>query len=527
MRTQIITCHLFRILLITVAIIGNTFAQISLSDPLAFKDAFVGVHNAGPEDTTLRFNYLLNTQISTNPTPLKAWQAAPAPEGYQGALVLSADQAIAAVQCIPGAAGIRTYTGITSTSRVAYVHELQHLVDGTYSQLSIMNVSTQAVPYNVTYDDAISVSSSIPPMSSVRLNQQTEGHALGYRGTAVITADQPIAAMVSIEGPSGDLSLVPGFHQGATEIIFPLILRNQNGQTSSIQLQNLDPANDLEVDITILTTSASNPFGNSFPNTLAPGAAASLNNVVDALPSGRYTARIRTTNGQPLLGGRCEVNRDEGAHYSAKQINETSTFTICPLVIVESGGRVTRIQTMNVGTNRADEISFSFSGTDRFGSPLSEGARVFNINPNVTHELSLDNFPSFLEKGFYGSVTIESSGPPLAVSTLTESATEQAAYAAIADTQAARHVLFPYVEDRIVDVTIADLGHTSNLDLAWEPVPSASGYSVYYADDPVSENFTLVPPSDQWPRVESFFTSTPFTLQIMGDAVIFRVDAHE
>src|SRR5205823_4933572 len=96
---------------------------------------------------------------------------------------------------------------------------------------------------------------AIPASASATFDQgATGGLSDGYVGSAVVQADQPVAAMflVSQASPSAGLSSGRGVRNGSPAVNLPVIYKGYHGYDTSVNVQNVD-AEPTKVTITYLT----------------------------------------------------------------------------------------------------------------------------------------------------------------------------------------------------------------------------------------------------------------------------------
>lgn len=193
----------------------------------------------------------------------------------------------------------------------------------------------------------------------------------GFVGSAVVSADQPIAAIVNVNNrPTGTAA---GQYRGTdgadvnTTIAFPLVKNNFGGRTTTFYVQN---ANTGTNNINATFRVGANTFPKSFPN--VPGNAMVVISPADAgVPAGAVGS-LTVTGSQALAGTSLE---HEASAAVAQNLQASKAFTpndyddvaYCPLVrnAHTANNQTTGIQAQNVGgaaqTIRVD-YSYSIGG---------------------------------------------------------------------------------------------------------------------------------------------------------------------
>jgi hypothetical protein len=190
----------------------------------------------------------------------------------------------------------------------------------------------------------------------------------GFEGSAVASADQPIAAVVNVANkPVGQAA---GQYNGtdggavATTIAFPLVKSNHAGRTTTFYIQN---ASNSQNTISATYVVNGTTYNDSFPN--VPANAMVILNPADAsVPQGTGNVGALTVTGtQPIAGTSLE---HETAPSVANNMQASRAFVpsdygdtlYCPLVRYLFGSRLTTtgIQVQNVG-NVPTNITVTYS----------------------------------------------------------------------------------------------------------------------------------------------------------------------
>ncbi len=239
----------------------------------------------------------------------------------------------------------------------------------------------------------------------------------GFEGSAVASADQPIAAVVNVANKP--VGAAAGQYTGtdgsavSTSIAFPLVKANHAGRTTTFYVQNAsNSTNTISAEFKVNGVT----YNNSYPN--VPANAMVIINPADAsVPPGTGSVGALTVTGtQPLAGTSLE---HETAPSVANNMQASRAFVpsdygdtlYCPLVRYAFGSRVTTtgIQVQNVG-NVPTNITVTYSVV--VGSAINSTTTQMNVAAGAS--------ANFLQQTDLNAGT-------LAAATITSSATDVAA----------------------------------------------------------------------------------------------------
>lgn len=190
----------------------------------------------------------------------------------------------------------------------------------------------------------------------------------GFVGSAVVSADQPIAAIVNVNNRG--TGTAAGQYRGtdgadvATTIAFPLVKNNFGGRTTTFYVQN---ASTNANNITATFRVGANTFPKVFNN--VPGNAMVVISPVDALVPAGAVGSLTVTGTQALAGTSLE---HEATAAVAQNLQASKAFTpndyddvaYCPLVRNAHTGnsQTTGIQAQNVGAAaQTVKVDYSYS----------------------------------------------------------------------------------------------------------------------------------------------------------------------
>jgi len=206
-----------------------------------------------------------------------------------------------------------------------------------------------------------------PGASANFLTDQDCNVPAGFVGSAVVSADQPIAAIVNVNNRG--TGSAAGQYRGtdgadvATTIAFPLVKNNFGGRTTTFYVQNAS-TNSNNIQATFRVGAAT--FPKTFNN--VPGNAMVVITPADAgVPAGAVGS-LTVTGSQPLAGTSLE---HEAAAAVAQNLQASKAFTpndyddvaYCPLVrnAHTAGSQTTGIQAQNVsGSPQTVRVDYSY-----------------------------------------------------------------------------------------------------------------------------------------------------------------------
>ncbi len=268
----------------------------------------------------------------------------------------------------------------------------------------------------------------------------------GFAGSAVVSADQPMAAIVNVNNKgtgnaAGQYTGTDGADV-ATTISFPLVKNAYNGRTTTFYVQNAS-SNVNE----IVATFTANGTGTTYPKTYSNVPANSMI-IVTAADAGFPTGTVGglSLTGTSALAG--SVLEHETTAAVAENLQASRAFTpndydtklYCPLVRYNHGGKdqTTGVQVLNTDGS-AQDITITY------GSGIS---RTVNVAAGSAY-----TFPTSddLADGVVDSATLESAGSIVAVvndkGRNTSNPKRVTTYACFADASATDTVNLPLVKE--------------------------------------------------------------------------------
>jgi hypothetical protein len=182
----------------------------------------------------------------------------------------------------------------------------------------VQNLSATAANVSITFYDGTTGNALTPFNAVIGANASTNFFPLdggagrpsvpaGFSGSAVISSDQPVSAILNILGNGtaygGSAS---GISAGSTTVGLPLIQKNNGGFQTWFSLQNAGSAN---ATVSVAFKPRDSASGNAFTVsnlTIKPGAALTLDTTTPQLaglvssPSGKFVGSATVTSNQPI-----------------------------------------------------------------------------------------------------------------------------------------------------------------------------------------------------------------------------------
>jgi len=249
----------------------------------------------------------------------------------------------------------------------------------------------------------------IKPGASHTFNQRDLA-ALGVKfvGSAIITSDVPVVATVMQVGETyRNMMGYNGFTAGSTTVSMPLIMSNNNGFYTGVQVQNVGTAaTDITVDYGTNIGGTFNPVNDTA--TLQPGESTTFLHNTGQFGTPKYIGSATiTTTGQPvvaivnqvLLGGVAL-----GTAYNGFDPAAATTQVSAPLIMANNSGFYTGIQVQNVGGS-AVQITVDYG--PNIAGTFSPANEVVTIQPGDSYN-SIQNDGVWAGNKYIGSLTVTS-----------------------------------------------------------------------------------------------------------------------
>jgi hypothetical protein len=278
----------------------------------------------------------------------------------------------------------------------------------------------------------------------------------GFDGSAVISSDQPVAAIVNLLGNSTQhAAAYGGLSSGATTVNIPLVQKNNYGINSFVNVQNAGSAS-ASVTITYPGTACTENA------TILPGAAHRFDQSTNScLSDGPHAAQV--TSSQPVVAAVIQTQSDN-QYLNAAMLaydgfaSSGSTSPVMPLISSGWYGSVTGIQIMNTGGSNTN-VTVTYTPSAGFPGATCTETKQILAGQSTTFGLSTGNLlPAAcrtLQSGytaFVGSarVTANSASQNLVaiVNQINSTNAQAAAYGAFDPATGTTSVSLPLIADR-------------------------------------------------------------------------------
>jgi hypothetical protein len=302
--------------------------------------------------------------------------------GFNGSVVISSDQAIAAIANVLGDNGAfgASYDAFSSGATTVYLPLIMRGNSGFNTWFNVQNTGTSTATISITYTPGSSGSPmtessiTIPPGAAKTFDQSTSNYTgLGAKfvGSAVITSNQPVVATAMEVGPT-TLFAYDGFAGGSTNLAIPLVNANNSGYVTGIQIQNLGgSATNVTLSYTpsaagtactetqTINAGASATFAfNAFAATVAGENCA---NGVKFVGSATVSANSASQNLVAIVN-QLNTPANKGASYNAFDPAGGTSSVSLPLIMDRNSNYYTGWSILNVGSD-ATTVNVTCSNT--------------------------------------------------------------------------------------------------------------------------------------------------------------------
>ncbi|MHB1004368.1 MAG: hypothetical protein ACYC3S_01855 [Chloroflexota bacterium] len=369
--------------------------------------------------------------------------------GFNGSLVISSDRNVRATSNLLGSGNgsyLQSTNGFQEGATSVNLPLIMCNNSGFNTFFNVQNAGGATANVTITYKPGSngtagqSEAATILP-GAAKTFDQSEGSSTKncsalkddsgkFIGSAVVTSDQPVVAVVSELNTTTFRALLGygGFTAGSSTVALPLVMANNSGFYTSIQVQNTGSASTtVTVDYAANTVGAGNPTDESF--VLAAGASKTI--IQNAAPPsngstvnnwnsvGRYigSALVTSTGGQTLVAVVNEVRPSPalGAAYEGFNPASATLNASAPLIMANNSTYYTSIQVQNVSVGSAN-VTIDY-GPNTAGSfapqnevfPLAAGASK-TIIQNAAPPSNGSTVNNWGANKYIGSATVTATG---------------------------------------------------------------------------------------------------------------------
>lgn len=405
------------ILSILVLALGSFSSDASAQYKFSYVTT-INLQNLSATDATVTFTYYHSTgsygaagsQANQVTVPMlgnefRAFTTLPLNPGFRGSVVISSSQEVAAVSNVQGnnLAANASYVGSKDGGSPVYIPLLMKSNYGYDTWFTVQNAGGNTATVNIQYSDGTSTSKSIGAGASETFNQATEAHSL-KTFAAVASSTEPLVVTV-IEESANVLFAYSGFRNPNTMPVMPIVVENNYGFTTSINLMNTSTT---ETTATISYTPAR--AGTACTETLTIPGQQFKTFALAAFTSNNGTTNSNCAKG-PLFIGSAKVTANtagvplvavvnehklgvNGEAYGSFNPADATAKVVLPLLMDRNYGFFTSANIMNVGDVPVD-IFCNLTGT-------STKISYSNVAPgSVVNEEQLNK----VANGWTGSAT--------------------------------------------------------------------------------------------------------------------------
>lgn len=338
--------------------------------------------------------------------------------GFDGSVVISSDQEIAAITNVLGD-GFDFGASYGGFSAGAASVNLPLIMKDNYDYstwFNVQNAGSADTTVTVTYGGtSCTETATIEPGAAATFDQATNSClASGFVGAATVTADSggSIVATV-IETGVSTLYAYNGFTGSSTEPVMPLVQANNVGYQTGVQIQNTGSSS---TSVTVSYTPAGTGTACTETQTIAAGESETFALYAMSLPGSTSTT---CTFGQHFIGSGevtgnttdqglvAIVNQtdfiDKGSAYNAFDPASATTTLVMPLIMDDNYDYFTGFNVQNSDTSTID-LTCTFSNSSQTVTATLDPGEALN-------HLQLGVLPA----GYVGSATCTADGNILGV----------------------------------------------------------------------------------------------------------------
>jgi hypothetical protein len=277
------------------------------------------------------------------------------PDGFYGSVVIEADQPVAAITnelaFNPNMSG--SYDGVIQPAQTFFLPLIQRGNAGWNSEIFVQNAGeADATDIRIEFyrGSELVTTRQIPALrrgASFTLRQADQPE-LGDRfvGSARVASSQPVAAVVN-QSNGSILLTYSGFATGASRVFAPLIMTDNRGWYTGLQVQNVGTS---AVPVTLRVN------GQAIETrTIAAGGSHTWYPVPGTSPGFVGSATVEGPAGSQLVGIVNELNAELGQGMAYNAFTSGTATVYAPLIMNKVGqeGWDTGFQVQNVGSSAA------------------------------------------------------------------------------------------------------------------------------------------------------------------------------
>jgi len=377
-----------------------------------------------------------------------------APENFSGSVIVESDVAVAAIANLQGLPSVTYGTSTFYTSGASYTGfsagdttinfpliTKKNMVGANpvSTSYSIQNVDSDKANVTVTYSDGTKEDTKvIPAGASVQVSQESVSKlADGFVGSATVVSDKKIVGAVQQEGNAQLLSydaFVP--NAASTTIAVPLLMANNGGSLTGLQIQNASSTASAKVTVTYSANTATKSSTSDVlcatpvADTVTLEASKSktylqMDGQNASFTGGcKYVGSATITADQPVVAivNQVSLTNKTASAYEGFVPSSATNIVKVPLAVANNYGIGTAIQVQNVGSGETT-VALSYSANTQTTAvnnvPALSGTPTSTSNIKIKAGESYTFFqmafsssdvapfdPQFNNKVYVGSATV-------------------------------------------------------------------------------------------------------------------------
>ena len=337
-----------------------------------------------------------------------------APDGFNGSVVVSSNQPVVAIANTLGDTPqyAASTEGFSAGDQPFKLPLIMRGNAGYYTWFNVQNVGTSDASVTVNYIPGSDGNSHSSPAVTIKPNaahtfSQRDMSQLGTKfvGSAVVNSTQPIVVTVMQVGETyKNMMGYNGFAGGSTKVSLPLVMANNSGYYTGIQVQNVGGSS------TTVTVQYGTNLAGSFAPTSESATLAANESASFLQAGGQWTQKYVgsatvTSTGQPVVAIVNQVKMTGtvlGTAYNGFDADSATNKVSAPLIMANNSGYYTGVQVMNVGTS-STSITLTY-GPNAAGS-FAPAPETTTINPGDSYN-SIQSGGAWGTHKYVGSLTV-------------------------------------------------------------------------------------------------------------------------
>ncbi len=232
----------------------------------------------------------------------------------------------------------------------------------------------------------------------------------GFRGSALLSSDQPlVATLVQLAPSSSSVKVRPlsnGFGSGSASALVPTVLKNTFGSTSIVSVQNVDTVGaDLSIAfIPVSGSTVTETLTNLPPNTAKYFDLGTLSDLGQSFNGSMKITAVQTGTSNPgsIVATSLELSTNSIAAYAFEGASQFGTTIYMPSALCQFSGQNSYYAVQNTDTSNVSVVVKYSNGNSEPSQTIAPGAKFSFPGCGVSGSLN--------PAGFLGSATITATG---------------------------------------------------------------------------------------------------------------------